>query len=202
MDVTELTDAVVRLAPPGRQDEQRVLQLCQDPDIQRWTVVPSPYRLEDARAFVGELVPRWWAEGTACTWGIHHDGELVGMIGLHTQPARSAEVGYWLGAAHRGRGLLHRSLGLVLDHAFGPLDLDRVEWRAYAGNWASWRVAWRQGFRFEGAIRGAGLQRGHRRDDWIGTLLRGDPREARQPWPATTIDVPDPAPRPAPKESP
>lgn len=72
------------------------------------------------------------------------------------------------------------------DHAFDPagLDLIRVGWEAYLGNWPSRRVAWRAGFRIEGAVRLHAVQReGLRRDAWIGTLLRGDPREPNEPWP-------------------
>ena len=79
-----------------------------------------------------------------------------------------------------------RAVALVLDHAFDPqgLDLLRVLWKAHVGNWPSRRVAWRAGFRVEGSLRLEGLQGGVRRDSWIGTLLRDDPREPAEPWPA------------------
>ena len=61
----------------------------------------------------------------------------------------------------------------------------RVSWAAFVGNWPSRRVAWRAGFRVEGTIRLHLVQReGIRRDAWVGTLLRGDPREPNEPWPA------------------
>lgn len=74
---------------------------------------------------------------------------------------------------------------LVTDWAFDPegAGLARLFWQAYLGNWASRRVAWRLGFRVEGAVRGFALQRGVRRDAWVGTLLPGDPREPVEPWP-------------------
>lgn len=194
METTELTDGVVRLVPPGPADVDAVADLCQDEAIQEWTVVPSPYTRSHAEAFVDDWVVGGWAEGRECTWGIRSAGRLVGMIGLSMRPARSAEIGYWLGADARGRGLMQRAVTLVLDHAFDPdgLDLEHVEWHAYAGNWASWRTAWRAGFRFEGVVRKGAVQRGVRRDDWVGTLLRTDSRGPAAPWPATTIDAPVP----------
>lgn len=66
------------------------------------------------------------------------------------------------------------------------MGLDRVEWQCYAGNWPSWRAAWRVGFRLEGVLRGGALQRGRRCDSWVGTLLRDDPREPAEPWPVTS----------------
>jgi RimJ/RimL family protein N-acetyltransferase len=189
-----LRDDVVRLAAPTADDVATIADLCQDPAIQEWTTIPSPYTAADAAWFVETFVAHGWATGRECTWGIRTDAGLVGMVGLSTEPAGSAEVGYWVAPQSRGQGLLHRSLVLVLDHAFAAdgLALDRVMWRCFEGNWPSWRAAWRMGFRFEGAVRGGGLQRGRRRDEWVGTLLRGDAREPVDAWPATRglVDAP------------
>lgn len=194
----DLTDGVVLLACPTADDVDEITRLCQDPAIQEWTTVPSPYARRDAVEFLDRLVGPGWAQDAERTWGVRTaDGALAGMVGLSRRDARGAEVGYWLGPDHRGRGLLHRALVLLLEHAFtsaehGGMDVDRVEWRAYAGNWASWRAAWRVGFTFEGAFRLGGVQRGRRRDEWVGAILRGDPREPTRPWPATSVDVPAP----------
>jgi hypothetical protein len=45
-------------------------------------------------------------------------------------------------------------------------------------------VAWRLGFRVEGTLRKHALQRGVRRDAWVGSVLADDPREPNEPWPA------------------
>lgn len=195
MEPRELDDGVVRLRPPGPDDVADITRICQDPSVQRWTTVPSPYTDADAEAFVTGWVAEGWAQDREATWGLHVDGALVGMVGLSLQPLGSAEVGYWLAPEARGRGLLHRALVLVLRWAFDAPDgprLMRVEWRCYDGNWASWRAAWRVGFRFEGMIRGGAVQRERRRDTWVGTLLRDDPREPSAPWPATTVVGPVP----------
>ncbi|WP_127571753.1 GNAT family N-acetyltransferase [Georgenia faecalis] len=189
MDTFELRAPGVRLASPTEADIDRIAELCQDPEVQRWTTMPSPYTHADAESFVGDMVPSGWERGGP-TWGIrvpHADGErLVGMVGVDSRELRSAEIGYWLAPDARGRGLMHQAVGLALDAAFGQLDLERVEWRATVGNWPSWRVVWRHGFRKEGAVRGLGIQRGMRTDQWIGTLLAGDPREPAAPWDGPT----------------
>lgn len=194
MQPITLTDGVVTLVAPTTGDVDAITDLCQDPEVQEWTTVPSPYVRADAEGFVDGMVRRGWDEDRERTWAIRTDGVLRGMVGLIRQPLRAAEVGYWLGPDARGQGLVNRSLLLVLDHAFDPdgMDVDRVFWRAYAGNWASWRAVWRVGFRFEGVVRGGAVQRDRRRDDWVGSLLREDPREPVAPWPATEV----PAPRP------
>ncbi len=197
-----LSDDVVTLVPPVEADVDVITRLCQDPAVHEWTTLPSPYTRADALTFVTQGVARDWAEDSAWTWGVRTDGQLRGMIGISAQPVRSGEIGYWLGAGARGRGLVHRSLRLVLDRAFDPagLDLDRVEWCCYAGNVASWRAVWRVGFRFEGVVRGGRVQRQHRRDTWLGTLLRADPREPVAPWPAgAPVDPTAPTGAPVPR---
>lgn len=167
----------VVLTPPTPADADVITDLCQDPGIQEWTTVPSPYTRADADHFLADVAGNW-AAGTSLTWAIRADGELVGMIGLDIQPLGSAEIGYWVAAHARGRGLMSAVVATVVEHAFDPdgVDLDRLVWHAFVGNHASRRVAEKAGFGIEGLIRGDGIQRGARRDGWVGTLLRTDPR--------------------------
>ncbi len=180
MDPFELTDGVVLLRTPGPEDVDRITAICQDTDIQEWTTVPSPYRREDAEGFVGAYVRDGWAAGTSCTWAVRDavDDALLGMVGIVLEGAGSAEIGYWLAPGGRGRGVMSRAVALVVDASFGRIGLTRLSWRAFVGNGPSRRVAERAGFRVEGELRGGGVQRGVRRDEWVGTLLRDDPRPA------------------------
>lgn len=163
------------LEMPTRQDIDELTAACQDPGIQEWTTVPTPYVRADAETFLG-TVERGWADVSMLTWAIKSGGEIVGMIGLVQEPVASAEIGYWLAPAARGRGWMQAAVGAVVDHAFDPdgIGLDRVLWQAFVGNWPSRRVAERAGFTIEGTIRAHGVQRGRRRDSWVGTLLRSD----------------------------
>ncbi|MEV7971643.1 GNAT family N-acetyltransferase [Cellulomonas sp. NPDC089187] len=175
MEPFELTDGTVLLRTPTAADVDDITRICQDPDIQRWTTVPGPYLREHAVGFVEDFVPAGWAKGGP-TWGIRESERLVGMIGLTAQPVRSAEIGWWLDPDARGRGLMGRSVELVIEAAFGRLGLDRVEWRAFAGNEASRAVAVRAGFSMDGCIRGGAVKGEARYDDWVGTLLATDRR--------------------------
>lgn len=198
-----LTEHELTLSPPAFADLDAITAACQDPEVAAWTTVPSPYALEHARGFVTHVTDAWAllrskpvAELTVeATWALREGGReapALGMIGLRLEGERSAELGFWMAPEGRGRGLMTRAARLVLEFGFDPegLDLDRVLWRAFVGNWPSWAVAWRCGFRFEGQVRGDGVQRGVRRDSWIGTLLREDPREPVAPWPATVAPSP------------
>lgn len=181
----ELTGDGVLLAIPTKDDADAITELCQDEDVQRWTTVPVPYTRADAEQFV-DHVARAWEEGNDLTWAIRDpaDHRIAGMIGLRVDSPGSAEIGYWLGAAGRGQGLVTRAARLAMEYAFSPegMGLQRVLWQAYVGNWASRRVAWNLGFRFEGTARSQLLQRGVRRDAWIATLLAGEPQRPRTRW--------------------
>ena len=52
MHVPTLRDGDLVLRPKRPADAEAITAACQDPEIPRWTFVPSPYSLEDARAFL------------------------------------------------------------------------------------------------------------------------------------------------------
>lgn len=187
MERIELRTARTVLSPLAPADADAVHAACQDPAIQRYTPVPQPYPRQAAVDFIRVSSERWDA-GTEGTWAIRCDGALTGVIGLHgLDPAGggTGEIGYWMAAEHRGRGLLSEAARAVVDVAFsstGP-HLDRLQWRAAVGNEPSARVARALGFRYEGTLRSALTNGAGVRDDgWIAGLLPHDDR-APQPWP-------------------
>ena len=180
MELIELTDGVVHLRAPDARDLDAITELCQDAAIQEFTTVPSPYGRADSEAFVEQIAAAGWTTGTNLTWSVRDaaSDRLDGMIGLAMQPPGSAEIGFWLGAHARGRGVMSRATALVVDLAFDPerLGLDRLSWTGFTQNLPSRRVAERAGFHIEGHVRGYAVQRGGRRDAWVGTLLATDAR--------------------------
>lgn len=154
-----LTDGDLRLRPATDADVPAIAAACQDPDIQRFTRVPSPYAADHARSFV-----RFSAEGLASGSGIHllavdgDDDRLLGAIGLSVDRTDfSGELGYWVAAGERRRGVALRGCRLLLDVAFGHLDLGYVGLQAAATNAGSNAVARALGFTHEGTLRSAML---------------------------------------------
>ncbi|MFF4607993.1 GNAT family N-acetyltransferase [Streptomyces sp. NPDC001339] len=181
---------VLRAFEPS--DAPAVLAACQDPDIPRWTHVPSPYTVQDAERFVGTIVPEGWRDDTAYHFAVvsRADGSLVGAMGLVRLarlrgPEREAELGYWTAREQRGRGYTVEAARAVLRWAFRDLGVERMEWLAEAGNDGSWAVARKLGFRREGTQRAKLVHEGTRRDVWTGSLLpsdlAGDPHLAGAP---------------------
>jgi [ribosomal protein S5]-alanine N-acetyltransferase len=76
-------------------------------------------------------------------YAILDEGELAGTISLvHVVRGslQSATVGYFVDAERNGRGLASRALAAIVDEAFGPLGLHRVEAGTLVDNVASQRV--------------------------------------------------------------
>jgi len=173
------TDRLV-LSSPTEADIDAITAACQDPEIARWTTVPSPYSRDDAAAFV-QLVAGWWADDVEAVWAIRKDDALAGMVGLHKLTSHAhggdAEIGFWGTAEFRGQGVMGEASRAVIDYAFDELHLARLTWRAVVGNVPSARTARGLGFRYEGMLR-QGLTSSRGRDDgWVAGLLATDDRE-------------------------
>lgn len=179
MEPVTLTTERLVLRAPTEADIDAIEAACQDPEIPRWTTVPSPYTREHAEDFVRQ-VAEWWASGAETLWAIFVDGKLSGMIGLHQitehHTGGHAEIGFWMTAAARGQGYLGEAARAVVDWGFSHLGLVRIEWRAVAGNIPSARAARGLGFRYEGMLRQALTSPRGRDDGWFAGLLVDDDR--------------------------
>ena len=79
--------------------------------------------------------------------------ELVGVFTISQifrGAFQSAYLGYYANQRHAGQGLMREALEQVLDHAFGPLALHRIEANIQPGNHPSIALARGAGFRLEG----------------------------------------------------
>ena len=104
--------------------------------------------------------------------------ELVGVINLNEIVRglfQSAYAGYYAFAPHAGAGNMAEGLALVLNEAFGPLGLHRVEANVQPKNESSRRLVSGLGFRLEGLspryLKIGGRWRDHERwamlaEDW------------------------------------
>ena len=98
-----------RLRALQPNDAEWIYCACQDPDIQRWTMVPRPYTREHADSFVvdrgGELAA--YAIVTSAT------DEPIGVAGLHHVRDGVASVGYWVAPWGRGHGAAANALQVL-----------------------------------------------------------------------------------------
>jgi RimJ/RimL family protein N-acetyltransferase len=164
---------VVTLRLPREEDAPVIFEACQDPEIPRWTNVPSPYTEDDAWSFV-RGVPRGEGPEMSLVIADADDDSLIGAIGLRQPAPGVGDVGYWLAAPARGRGLTTRALRLLCAWGFEELALARIQLHTLPGNVASERVAERAGFTREGLLRSYTEMKGKRVDITMFSLLPGE----------------------------
>jgi len=151
-----LSDGEIGVRPIVAGDIPAIVAACADPEIPRWTRVPSPYTREDAARFLviaaSEAAAGEGAVLAVCE--VAHD-RLIGTVGLMELDRRRgyAEIGYWIAAPARGRGTATRAVALLRDWAAGELGLAEIEIFAHRDNRPSQRVAERAGFTDTGTIR-------------------------------------------------
>ena len=155
VDLPTLHDGDLVLRPKTPADADAIVDACQDPEIPRWTLVPSPYTRADADDYIA-LSEQEAAAGT----GVHliavdaGDGRLLGSFGLMELDRRPgyAEIGYWVAAGARGRGVATRAVRLLTDWARSELGLTLIEILPHKDNAPSRRVAEKAGYRDTGRL--------------------------------------------------
>ena len=124
--------------------------------------------VEDSEAFIrGGLES--YAKGKVINVGIWMSGELAGTVGSGplSEEFRSTEMGYWLGAAYEGRGIMTKTCAYLITYFFEELNLNRIEIRLSESNTRSRAIPERLGFKLEGNLR----KMSHTRDGLTNCLI-------------------------------
>lgn len=172
------------LDQPVAGDVGDIAVYCADPVFEDFMVTPWPYERRHAEWFVDEYAPRGWGSDTEWTWAIRA-GEGLSLLGVVGVRLDTGMVGYWLGAPHRGKGVIPESLSAVISEVFVRTDRENVLWECVVGNRASLRVAQKTGYRFTGERSGLIPARdGSPLRAWTAELGRQDERGPKAGWPA------------------
>ena len=134
---------------------------------------PYPYGLSDAHDWI-EFVA---GQDPQTHFAIDVEGEAVGVIGITLEEdvyRRSAEVGYWLGEPHWGRGIATAALKAVTEWAFAEFDLVRLYAEVFEWNPASGRVLEKAGYEFEARLRQSIIKEDQVIDALIYAMIRGE----------------------------
>lgn len=138
------------LRPWRLTDAPAVVAACQDPLIQLWTVVPTPYTHADAVAFIAEFAKAAWeVGGVVLAVTEANSGSVAGSIGCDVVTDGVGEVGYWTAPEFRGLGLTSDALRTLSTWLLGEGGANRLEVLVDARNQASVRVARAAGFIIE-----------------------------------------------------
>ena len=167
----------VALEPLARKHLPGVEDLLRDPEVLHFTRVPEPPPANFAKAWLSRYESgrrEGTREGFAVVDG---GGEFLGLalVPRVDREGRTAELGYIVAPAARGRGVATEALRLLTKWALEELGMLRLELLIGVQNDASKRVAERSGYRREGLLRSVHLKQGRREDTEIWSRLADDP---------------------------
>ena len=172
-----LCGALCRLRPYRADDLDALVEIADDPAVTRWMTAGFPYPY--TRAAGESWVALATAENPPQNFVIEVYRSFAGAVGilpLHGEREGSAIFGYWLGRRFWGRGIATDAARTMARHAFQSRGLRRLEASVFSPNVASARVLEKAGFRLEGRMREAYVERdGTIRDALIYARLASDP---------------------------
>ena len=127
---------------------------------------PHPYTVAAAREWLAQARTR----SPETLFAIEVDGEAAGGVGLklNTDVDRvTAEIGYWLGAAHWNRGIVTEAVRAVTEYAIARHSLTRVVALPFEWNPASCRVLEKAGYKLEARLRRCAIKDGQVVDQFL-----------------------------------
>ena len=186
----------LRRRKPQVETERLTLRLPLHSDFRDWASLRA-----ESREFLTPWEPAWSAEhlgrkafanrvywaaraeaaGTALPFFLieRATGRVLGAITLDNirrGPAQAGTLGYWVGARYARQGFMREAIAAVVDHAFGPMDLSRIEAACLPENAASRGVLEKSGFKDEGVAQAYLQINGRWRNHVLYANLRPDRR--------------------------
>ena len=172
------TGGMVTLRSIRPSDSEDVYRSCQDPEIPRFTTVPSDYPIELAISFAGERARASHTNKTELLFVIESseltgtkfrkvlkDGSLdkneltsngfAGVISLHTIdiPNHRAEIGYWIASEARNRGIGTVAAEMITEYGLMTMGFRRIDGLADNSNEGSKKLLLNAGYEYEGLLK-------------------------------------------------
>ncbi len=158
-------------------DAEDMFAYASDNEVSRYVTWESHRSIADSRAFLQSVTARY-QNSPAAEWGIvaKATGRLIGTIAYHDWALhhRRAEIGYALGRAYWGQGLMTEAAQAVIAWGFRAHDLYRIQAMCLPANIGSARVMEKAGMQFEGLLRGYILHKGTPCDMKLYAIVRPD----------------------------
>jgi len=162
----------LRLLPLAAADATALFAILSDPEAMRFWHSPPLVRPSTAAEIIaGQLAAM--ADGHFLYWTAWLGEDAIGSIDLSNLDFthHRGEIGFLFRRDQWGKGYAGEAVGAIIDHAFGPLKLERLEARMLASNRGAKRLVQRLGFLPEGRLAGHVLREGIRHDvDVFGRL--------------------------------
>lgn len=156
------------LRPWNINDLDSLVQQANNPNIAKFMTdgFPHPYTKEKGISFI-EMATK---DNPIHIFAIDVDGKAAGGIGIHPQQdimKKNAELGYWLGEAYWGKGIVSGAIKQMIDFAFATYEINRVYARPFGINIASQKVLEKCGFKLEARFEKVIFKNGEYLDELI-----------------------------------
>ncbi|WMX17298.1 MULTISPECIES: GNAT family N-acetyltransferase [unclassified Aureispira] len=133
---------------------------------------PNPYTLKDAVSWV-EFNQQ--IKGPAQNLAILVEDNCIGAIGLRPETdihRCNIELGYWIGEAYWGQGIVTEAVRYMISYAFEHFEVQRIYAGVFEGNIGSQRVLEKVGFRLESIVPKGVIKNGVLLDEHIYSFLK------------------------------
>ena len=132
---------------------------------------PYPYTKQDAFDYISmvHLLP-----GPPMRFAIEIDGKAVGSIGFGSEgdiERITAEIGYWLGEAYWGKGVMPKVIKAVTEYAFETFPFQKLYALVFDYNQASMHVLEKVGYTLEAVLHKAAVKNGKIIDFYYYSIL-------------------------------
>jgi len=158
-----------------------------DPEVTKFLTWPAHSGVEVTRAVLTDWISRYSDNGFM-NWAIEwkETGRVIGNISVVklNENTEAADMGYCLGRAFWGQGIMPEALRAVMDFLFDMVGLNRVAACHDVKNPKSGRVMAKAGMKQEGILRGGGKNNLGICDEVWCAMVRSDREPQRKKAPA------------------
>ena len=148
-----------------------------DPEVTKFLTWPTHQNIDVTRWVLNDWIPRY-EDGGYFNWAIEwkETGRVIGGIAVVRleEAIGEAEIGYNLGRAFWGKGIMPEALRAVMDYLFDTAGVNRICAGHDVNNPKSGRVMEKAGMKKEGIRRGGGINNQGICDVACYALLRND----------------------------
>jgi ribosomal-protein-alanine N-acetyltransferase len=154
-EVPTLQYGLITLRKPEERDIVPIFEGVQDPIIPKFTRIPANYQIANAEHYVRERSPNGFTMQTEIQLVLEYDGNFAGALSFHTLvlDEAKAEIGYWVTADARGKGIATAATKLLTGYGFETIGFHRIEALVVESNKPSLKVLANAGYEQEGVLR-------------------------------------------------
>lgn len=147
----------LNLRPFAMEDAEAMYRnWASDPEVTKFLSWPA-YQSVDTAYEILDIWTKQYSDNTFYQWAVElkEIGEVIGSISVVNLDDRvdMVEIGFCIGKAYWGRGIMTEAFQAVIDFLFGEVGVQRIEAGHDPNNPASGAVQRKCGLKYEGTLR-------------------------------------------------